>query len=115
MESNGTIENFPISNCGVDRLITPVGDIKLQEDRLLFLRKNIDNGEKLLQIVDLSDLLNNTTHEMCIPVADAFFGKKNTYVYIVEDNTVLVRWIVGSDGVLINPQEVTRDENVGFF
>jgi len=111
MESNGTIENFPISNCGVDRLITPVGDIKLQEDRLLFLRKNIDNGEKLLQIVDLSDLLNNTTHEMCIPVADAFFGKKNTYVYIVEDNTVLVRWIVGSDGVLINPQEVTRDEN----
>jgi len=110
-KSDGNIQNFPISNCGVDRLVTLFGDIKLQENRLFFLRKNIDNEEKLLQIVDLSDILNNTTHEMCIPVADAFFGKKNTYVYIVEDNTVLVRWIVNSDGVLINPQEVARSEN----
>ena len=115
IEADGTFWNSPLPDCGIDHLEMSPTDIRLQDNRVFVLGKDLNSQEKVFQIVDVPDLFSDNTSEICIPVADAYFGKQNTYVYRVENETVLERWLVTPDGNLTDSEEIAITQLVSFL
>ena len=112
--SDGNVEEFLSPECGKKRLdLSPTG-MKLQGNHIFLLRKNIENEEKVVQIVELPHSSNDSINEMCIPATDAYFGRQQVYIYKVEEGKILKRLLLTTDGKEVNPVVVGKTKNVCF-
>jgi len=110
IEPDGTIQNFSFPDCGVDKSEIFYTDMKLRENHLFLRRENMESEGQFLQIVDLSNL-NNIPNEICISIAAAYFGEQNIYIYKIEKDNILKRWLVMENGEEKDPVVVAKTEN----
>lgn len=115
MDPNRIVNTFLLPNCSAEKVYMFYGNIRLQENLLIFQRWRLEKNDSFLQIVDLPDLFNGTTNETCLPVAAAYFGEDKVYVYQIEEGNTLKRSLITPDGGLADPQVVVKTENVCFF
>ncbi|KAE9546371.1 hypothetical protein FO519_010417, partial [Halicephalobus sp. NKZ332] len=66
-----------------------------------------ENTDSLIS-VDLTALSNNISNGTCVSIADSYFWEHKIYIYRVENNNILKRWLVTSDGELTNSVVVAQ-------
>lgn len=114
MEPNGTIKHFLLPDCDNKKLELIDVAIGCQKNLLFLRRWDIMSKEKFLQIVNLSDVLNNNNSGICVSIANAYFGENKMFIYRIEDGNILKRWLVTPDGNLTNPRVVVKTKDVCF-
>ncbi|KAE9548712.1 hypothetical protein FO519_008073, partial [Halicephalobus sp. NKZ332] len=93
--NNGSIEKFPLSNC---------------------IQKNVTIEKyKIYIIVSLAALSSNISNGNCIPVSYSYFGKYKVYIYRVEEDSILKRWLLAPDGEPTNPAVIVNYKSVCLF
>lgn len=107
------MKRFALPDCGRDEIRT-LKTSKNPQQNIFLDRQDSNTNEKLLQIVNLSDLFYNVSSNSCTPVADVYFGKYKTYVYKIEKDNILKRWLLTPEGYEINPQVVVKTKSVCF-
>ncbi|KAE9547082.1 hypothetical protein FO519_009706 [Halicephalobus sp. NKZ332] len=105
-ELNGITKNFNLSNCGESWILIKKYSINNQGSHLYIHIWGTENTDSLIS-VDLTTLSNNISNGTCISIADSYFGYE-TYIYRVENSTILKRWLVAPDGELTKPIEVAK-------
>lgn len=101
--------------CGRERIDILSDRMKIRGSLLFVHIRDLQSGENFLQIIDLPALSNNITHEACIPVIETYFGRHKIYIYRVEEDHILKRWLITEDGEETNPAVVAKTEFVGFL
>ncbi|KAE9546947.1 hypothetical protein FO519_009841, partial [Halicephalobus sp. NKZ332] len=106
-ESNGITNHFNLSNCGEWWILIKKYSINNQGSHLYIHIWGTENTDSLIS-VDLTTLSNNISNGTCVSIADSYFWEHKIYIYRVENNNILKRWLVASDGELINAVVVAQ-------
>ena len=67
------------------------------------------------QILNLEDIINNNSEQICIPVVATYFGKHKTFIYTVREDRILERWLITPDGEKTNSTVVAETKYVCFL
>ncbi|KAE9552291.1 hypothetical protein FO519_004508 [Halicephalobus sp. NKZ332] len=105
-EPNRITNHFNLSNCGESWIFMKKYSINNQGSHLYIHIWGTENDDSLV-IVDLTALSNNISNGTCISIADSYLGIYKTYIYRVENSTILKRWLV-ADGELTKSVEVAK-------
>ena len=109
------MKNYSYPSCGRERITIVNNRVQLRNDLLFIHIEDPQDEENFLQIVDLPALSNDVINETCIPVTETYFGGKKIYIYRIEEEVVLKRWLITEDGEEINPAVVLEMEFVSVF
>ena len=113
-EPNGVMKNFPLTNCHGWSLRLANYSGRIQRTQLFLDLYSIWSGRSLL-IVNLMTLSNNSDNGHCTPIKEVYFGKYKTYIYRIEDDRTLKRWLVTPEGTLTNPYPIATIKHVRYF
>ncbi|KAE9547445.1 hypothetical protein FO519_009342 [Halicephalobus sp. NKZ332] len=106
-ESSGITKNFNLSTCGESWVLMKKHSINDQGSHLYIHIWDTENDNSLV-IVNLTALSNNILNGNCTSIKAAYFGKHKIYVYRVEEDYTLKRWLVTPEGELTNPIVVAK-------
>ncbi|KAE9547004.1 hypothetical protein FO519_009784 [Halicephalobus sp. NKZ332] len=106
-ESNGITNHFNLSTCNESWILMKKYSINSLGSHLYIHIWGTENNNSLVS-VDLTALSNNISNGTCISIIDSYLGEYKTYIYRVENNTILKRWLVAPDDEEINPTVVAK-------
>ncbi|KAE9546712.1 hypothetical protein FO519_010076 [Halicephalobus sp. NKZ332] len=106
-ESSGIVKYFNLSIC--DEWVVKINNYSIDnQGRHLYIHIwDADTDDSLIS-VNLTALSNNISNGNCISIADSYFGKHKIYIYRVEEEQILKRWLVTPDGEIANPVVVKK-------
>ena len=70
------------------------------------------DSSNMFHILNLPTLFNDVTDKKCISVVDTYFGNNNIFIYTVNGDKILERWLITPDGQQTNRTFVTETKYV---
>ncbi|KAE9551272.1 hypothetical protein FO519_005529 [Halicephalobus sp. NKZ332] len=80
-------------------------------DKLVLNVKELMGSIEQFPLPTCESLFNYIRNGNCVPINEVYFGRYKTYIYRVENSTILKRWLLTSDRKLTNPVPVAESKS----